>query len=286
MKKLKLILLYPIFALLFTNCSKEDKDTILPVTEDVIMKDVTYGPHERNKMDVLLPSGRNTTQTKILVLIHGGGWIGGDKSDFDILLNTDNLENLKKEFPNIAIFTLNYRLTTSNANQFPAAEQDIKEAMDFIFRNSNSYQVNSNTTYILGASAGAHLAALYTVKNPSSRIKGTIGISGAYELKSLYTDGNKEAKDVLEAFLGGTPQSKEKNYFDASPINFIQPGQTKYLLLHGKEDQLTPISQAEKFETALKVKNVNVQKFYYSGGHGIPPEHITQGLQTIGDFLK
>src|SRR5690606_25593021 len=59
--------------------------------------------------------------------IHGGGWIGGDKSDFDVLLNTENLENLKKEFPDIAVFTLNYRLATSNANQYPAAEQDIKK---------------------------------------------------------------------------------------------------------------------------------------------------------------
>lgn len=46
----------------------------------------------------MLPSGRNTTKTKILALIHGGGWIGGDKSDFDVILNRDNLENLKKNF--------------------------------------------------------------------------------------------------------------------------------------------------------------------------------------------
>ena len=286
MKTLK-ILFFSLFIYGFSmSCSEDDKEIIHPTDEDVILENVSYGTHDRNKMDVLLPSGRNTSKTKILVLIHGGGWIGGDKSDFDALLNTDNLENLKKEFPDIAVFTLNYRLVTSNSNQYPAAEQDVKAAMDFIFRNANSYQVNANATYILGGSAGAHLAALYTVKNPSARLKVTIGVSGAYELKSLYTSGNQETKEVLETFLGGTPQTQEKNYFNASPQNFIQPTQTKYLLLHGRDDQLTPISQAVQFETALKNKNVNVQKFYYSGGHGIPPDHLIEGLQTIREILK
>ncbi|WP_159638357.1 alpha/beta hydrolase [Sphingobacterium composti Ten et al. 2007 non Yoo et al. 2007] len=286
MKKLKLLLFIPIFTSLLISCGKDDNEIIHPTNEDVVLEDVSYGPHERNKMDVLLPAGRSASKTKILVLIHGGGWIGGDKSDFDILLNKDNIENLRKEFPDLAVFSINYRLATAGQNQYPVAEQDVKAAMDYIFRNSNSYQVNRNKTYILGASAGAHLAALYTVKNPSPSIKGTIGISGAYELKSLYADGNTEAKQVLEVFLGGAPQIKEQNYFDASPYNFINNATTKYLLLHDQDDRLVPISQAQKFEAALKSKNIDIQKFYYSGGHGIPPEHVIKGLETIRDFVK
>jgi len=288
MKKLKFTLIYSfLLTLLFISCS-EDNDTAItyPTDEDIVLENQSYGPYERNKIDILLPEGRSTSKTKILVLIHGGGWIGGDKSDFSEILNKDNLENLKKEFPDIAVFSFNYRLATADQNQYPAAEQDVKAAMEYIFKNANAYQVNSNATYILGGSAGAHLAALYTVKNPSARIKGTIGISGAYELKSLYTDGNIEAKQVLETFLGGKPVDKEQNYFDASPMNFIQNTDTKYLLLHGEDDRLVPISQAQKFETALKAKNIDVQKFYYSGGHGIPPEHVISGLEKIRDFLK
>lgn len=286
MKKLKVIQLYSILLLLFVGCNSTDNDITYPVNEDVILENISYGPHERNKMDVLLPSGRNTSKTKVLVLIHGGGWIGGDKSDFDAIIDRNNIEELKKQFPDIAVFTLNYRLATLDGNQFPAAEQDIKMALDFIFTNANSYQVNANATYILGGSAGAHLAALYTVKNPSARLKGTIGISGAYDLKSLYTDGNDEARTVLQTFLGGTPDTKAENYFNASPYNFVQPATTKYLLLHGTSDELVPISQAHKFEAELKNKNINVQTFYYSGGHGIPPQHLEQGVEIIKDFLK
>ncbi|MEG1021224.1 MAG: alpha/beta hydrolase [Myroides sp.] len=287
MKKIHLILLCSILSILLFSCNGDDENVVIyPVNEDVILENVSYGSHERHKMDVFLPADRNTSKTKILVMIHGGGWIGGDKSDFDAILDRNNIEELKKQFPDIAVFTLNYRLATANTNQYPAAEQDIKSAMDFIFRSANSYQVNANTTYILGGSAGAHLAALYTVKNPSSRLIGTIGISGAYELKSLYTDGNDEARTVLETFLGGTPDTKAENYFNASPFNFVKPATTKFLLLHGTGDELVPISQANKFETELKNKNNNVQTFYYSGGHGIPPEHLGQGIEIITDFLK
>lgn len=288
MKKIHLILLCSILSIFLFSCNNSDDDNVViyPVNEDVILENVNYGSHERHKMDVFLPADRNTSKTKILVMIHGGGWIGGDKSDFNEIINKNNIEELKKQFPDIAVFTLNYRLATATTNQYPAAEQDIKSAMDFIFNNAKSYQVNANATYILGGSAGAHLAALYTVKNPSSRLIGTIGISGAYELKSLYTDGNDEARAVLETFLGGTPDTKAENYFNASPFNFVKPATTKYLLLHGTGDELVPISQANKFETELKNKNNNVQTFYYSGGHGIPPEHLGQGIEIIKDFLK
>lgn len=287
MKKLKSIVQYTFLLILLVSCSSNDDDPLIyPVNEDVILENVSYGSHERNKMDVLLPSDRNPSKTKILVLIHGGGWIGGDKRDFNAILDRNNMEELKRQFPDIAVFILNYRLATSENNQYPAAEQDVKTAMDFIFSKANSYQVNADATYILGGSAGAHLAALYAIKNPSVRLKGVIGISGAYELVSLYSDGNDEARTVLETFLGGTPQTQEQKYFNASPYNFVSSTTTKYLLLHGSGDDLVPISQAHKFEAELKSKNISVQNFYYSGGHGIPPQHLEQGLKVIQDFLK
>lgn len=113
MKKLK-TLIYSILVAFIVSCS-EDNDTPVtyPTNEDVVLENQSYGSHERNKIDVYLPAGRNTSKTKILVLIHGGGWIGGDKSDFSEIQNKDNLEVLKKEFPNVAVFSFNYRLATT-----------------------------------------------------------------------------------------------------------------------------------------------------------------------------
>jgi acetyl esterase/lipase len=43
---------------------------------------VSYGTDASQKMDIYLPPGRTTAATKAIILIHGGGWSSGDKSDF------------------------------------------------------------------------------------------------------------------------------------------------------------------------------------------------------------
>src|SRR5690606_43667 len=268
------------------GCSKSEEEIVYPTHTDLILADIPYGPHEQNKMDILLPAGRDATTTKVLVLIHGGGWIAGDKSDFNSILDTENIEYLKKEFPDMALFLLNYRLALSTDSQYPAAENDIKAAMDFIYRHAKAYQVNGNAVYLLGGSAGAHLAALYALKSPTDRIKGVIGISGPYDLPMLYLDGNDESRNILRTFMGGTPQEQGFQYFNASPYNFVHPVPTKFLLLHGRQDKLVPLSQAQKLEAALKEEGVEVKTYYYDGEHGIPPQHIGQSIEEIKKFLK
>lgn len=75
--------------------------------------DEAYGTDATQKMDVFLPEGRSTATTKVVVLIHGGSWSSGDKSDF-----TDYFDTLKKRVPGYAIFSINYRLATGTTNFF------------------------------------------------------------------------------------------------------------------------------------------------------------------------
>lgn len=268
------------------SCSKDDTPPIFPVDEDIILRNVSYGSHERHKMDVYLPAGRSTYETKIVVFIHGGGWVGGDKDDFPF---GDNLDILKEHFPGFALFNLNYRLVTESEgqfqNQYPTAEEDIKDALAHIHDNSRSYQLSSET-YMSGGSAGAHLAALHTLKhNEGNRIAGCIVVSGAFDLVSLYNEGIDEARQVLDVFLGGSPSQKPGEYRQASPINFVTNNSPKFLILHGREDELTPLGQANEFIEALETHNVEHTVFTYSGGHGIPPEHLVEVVEYIKKFL-
>src|SRR5690606_14730411 len=207
MKKFVSILLFVIgYGTLFLSCSKDNSDKAYPVDEDIILTDVSYGSHPQQKIDVYLPEGRSSSSTKFVVFIHGGGWAGGDKSDLPI--TQEALDELKKLFPGFALFNVNYRLVDGADNRYPAAEQDIKSALDFIYAHLKDYQISSDT-YMVGGSAGAHLAALHTLKNNiGNRIKGCIGISGAYNMVSLYNDGSDEVKLYVSAFLGGTPTEK------------------------------------------------------------------------------
>jgi acetyl esterase/lipase len=88
------------------------------VTETKI--DVAYGKDSLQRMDIYLPPGRTSYVTKSLILIHGGGWNSGDKSNFAVYI-----DSFKHRLPDYAIFNINYRLVSSN-HIFPVQENDVK----------------------------------------------------------------------------------------------------------------------------------------------------------------
>lgn len=273
-----------IAALYVWGCTKDTAPEVYPVAEDVILKDVAYGDHEQQRMDVYLPAGRSQVATKIVVFIHGGGWMAGDKDDLQF--TDENLQTLKAHFPGFALVNLNYRLVNGDENRYPAAENDVKQAMNYLYRRLEPYQLSSDT-YLAGGSAGAHLAALHTLKhNSNGNIKGCIAIAGVYNMQSLYEYGNTEAKLIVAAFMGGTPANQTDRYEQASPVTFVTPSSPKFLLLHGMEDTLVPVSQVYELRDVLSENEVEHTVFTYSGGHGIPPEHLVAAFEHINAFLQ
>lgn len=84
--KLRLTAILPLFLICFLfSCSKDDAGTGGGGTPSVAAKTMlneSYGTDPLQKMDIYLPANRSVTATKVIIMIHGGGWTGGDKSDF------------------------------------------------------------------------------------------------------------------------------------------------------------------------------------------------------------
>ncbi len=114
-------------------------------------------------MDIALPENR-TTNTPLVILIHGGAWVLGDKSYFasDIQQFAD---------AGIACATINYSFA-SNAKNIHHNEivADIRKAVDFIASKSAELQISPDKFGLAGHSAGGHLALItsYT-KNQDSK---------------------------------------------------------------------------------------------------------------------
>ena len=147
-----------VFSLLLGSCKKEKLPAVIPAQT---IKNISYGSDALQKMDVYLPAGRSVLSTKVIILIHGGAWSSGDKTDFDAYVDT-----LKRRIPDYAIFNINYRLATGTSNFFPSQENDVKAAVEFIVNKSAEYYV-SQKIVLLGASAGGHLALLQGYKYAS-----------------------------------------------------------------------------------------------------------------------
>lgn len=124
-------------------------------------REVSYGNDPQQKMDVYLPADRSESSTKVLILVHGGAWVEGDKADFNSFIQA-----IQQRLPDYAIFNINYRLVKNGSNLFPAQEEDLKKAIEFVYSKRSEYHISDKFVY-LGASAGAHLALLVGFKYTS-----------------------------------------------------------------------------------------------------------------------
>ena len=248
-------------------CKKTDSTAVISTVSAKTLLDVSYGTDAKQVMDIYLPANRRSDSTKVMVLIHGGGWTSGDKADFAVAIDT-----LKKRLPDYAIFNINYRLSTGTANIFPTQEIDVKAAIRYIYGKSSDYQVSTKLV-LMGASAGGHLAMLQGYKDSVPiKPKAIVSFFGPSNLTDMYNNpvgGNLLLSIALAQAIGKTPIQDPLIYTNSSPVNFITGGSPPTILLHGGVDPLVSPSQSVQVSSALSLLNVtNQYVFYPTGGHG------------------
>lgn len=265
--------------LILASCQKENATSTPAATH----LNVAYGTHAKQVMDIYLPSGRSVDATKVMILIHGGAWSSGDKSDFNIHVDT-----LKKRLPDYAIFNVNYRLATAMADLFPSQENDIKAAYDFVLSKTAEYKV-SQQIVLLGASAGGHLALLQGYKNSTTiKPKAIIDFFGPTDIAALHASSpNPSATALLEILMGGSPSTNPSLYFQSSGINYVTAQSPPTLILHGGHDPIVPASQSTELVAKLQVNNVpHEYVFYPTEGHEWFGANLAHSFNAIEAFLE
>ena len=272
--------LFLVSAFLLIGCSTDQEKTP-DVLRALEITNTSYGADPRQKMDIFLPAGRSAEKTPLLVYIHGGAWIDGDKSEF---LQFKPL--VEQAFPDFALISINYRLFdfTTKQNKFPSQEEDVAAALAFIETKSAEWNISSKLV-LSGASAGAHLALLHGLKNRKSEIKGLVAFFPPTDLPSLYGFNNLTTLGLTE-LLGGTPQTAAVAYQNSSPVKFVSQDDPPTIFFHGETDQVVPISQSEKLETALKNTQIRHQFIRVPNqGHGFTSETNASLLKQAKAFL-
>jgi acetyl esterase/lipase len=270
MKKYMLPILLLIFNL---GCNSSDENN--KATEEVILPaqdiiNVSYGNDAEQKMDVYLPAGRNEN-TKVFILVHGGGWSGGSKADFNYVIPI-----LKSQFPDHAIVNINYRLATAQSPAFPKQVQDIEEVVQFL--KDSDYNISEEYAFI-GASAGAHLAMLYSYKyDTHNNVKAVCNIVGPADFTDPYYTSNPYY-NYAALYLVGSVGAQPEAAIAVSPALHVNTDSPATILFYGGLDPLVPISQASRLKAKLDQYNVyNEYYLYANGGHG------NWNQQTMTDF--
>lgn len=219
-----------------------------------VEKNIAYGPHERNKLDIYVPPGAGPFP--LLVWIHGGAWRHGSKDG-----NVFGLPMLAKGY---AVASINYRYT--NHAIYPAQIHDCKSAIRFLRANAKKYKFDPDHIGVSGASAGGHLVALLGTtgdvkdlegdngpKDVSSRVQAVCDIFGPTDIGRMGDSaGFPKDSHPIRQLLGGSVDDKKDLCDKCSPIKFITKDDAPFIILHGTKDALVPVEQSELFHAALK----------------------------------
>lgn len=242
----------------------------------IVHHDVPYvaGGHERQKLDLYLPKeGHNLP---LIIWIHGGAWLSGDKA------NGVPLNYLANGY---AIASIDYRLSQDAI--FPAQIQDCKAAVRWLRANAGKYDLDPNHFGAWGASAGGHLVAMLGATsdvnefdigehlNVSSRVQAVVDYFGPTDF--LQMDEHRLPNGMVHntpdspesKLIGGNIQENKEKVQQANSITYVTKEAAPFLIVHGDTDPLVPHHQSELLEAALKKAGVPVS-FYTvkGGGHG------------------
>jgi acetyl esterase/lipase len=212
----------------------------------------------RQTLDLCVPEVKQKKGAKpipLIVYIHGGGWIAGDKKEGAGLIQ------MFARTGTYAAATINYRLTTET--MWPAQIHDCKAAIRYLRANAKTYGYDPDRIAVMGASAGGHLAAMLgnTEKNErmngelgeypktSTRVSCVVDLFGPSDLISIVKvsgqiDRLRRLYPRSKVLQEGVDQLNELA-LDASPVNWVKKGAPPILIAHGTADKVVPYSQSE-----------------------------------------
>lgn len=307
----KIIILISITALLFTssacklsrnlglspqgtqNNTEESRNKPLEINTSIppdvdYIKDVIYGSGGGRplKLNILCPTGESSKPLPVIVWIHGGGWNSGSKDDYNIQLSS---------FAQRGYFVacIEYRFSTEA--KFPAQIQDCKCAVRFLRAKAKEYNIDPNRIAAWGASAGGHLGALLGTTADIKEFEGDGGWNDIPSNVQAVCDwyGPTDFMDitkytgfpielVLQLVDGSIMDLKEKGV-KASPTTYVTKGDSPFLIMHGDNDTIVPISQSQILYDHLKESDVNaIFHIVAGGGHGFGG---IDEMRVVKDFL-
>jgi len=218
----------------------------------------------------------------LLVFIHGGGWKGGKRSDYLVYL----VAFAKKGYMTA---TVSYRLLKDGP--YPACAEDIADAVQWFYRNGETYGYDPDRIALIGGSAGAHLSLLaaYEWKKPGNssdsasaarprrRIKAVVDIYGPTDLTTDYA----QHQSLVTSFIAHSYKEAPELYREASPINYLDSGDPPTMILHGTSDDLVPVSQSDLLKARLD--SLGVPNVYYR----VPLwPHTMDIVKRVNDFSQ
>lgn len=203
-----------------------------------VQENVAYGLRARHRLD-LFRTQTPREHRPLIVFVHGGAWMHGDKKDYRFIG-----EAFAKEGFDVAV--INYHLAPEHI--FPASIDDLSLALNYLNVHQLKYQISTEKVVLMGHSAGAFnvMSALYHPQpyeiQCRSQITAIIGLAGPYHFDYK---GDPICADAFD---------QNRPYQEVMPYYFVEPNTVKHYLLVAENDDVVGLSNAVDLDRRLKEK--------------------------------
>ncbi len=266
-----------------------------PPQEVIIRRDLSYLAADRQeKLDLYHPAERPAgTLSPAVIIIHGGGWTGGDKGAKRELITGTNLARA-----GYVCASVNYSL--SERSRWPTNLHDCKNAVRWMRANAEELGVDPERIGVIGGSAGGHLALMvaYTAGNPEFSPAGPYpGVSdhvsacvNMYGITNLLTRRHTDDKGAPIGALKDHQLFPEKRgeapakWRSASPVSHVRRDSPPTLTLHGTADTVVDRDQAVELDRTLRLAGAeSILRMVQGANHAWPLK--TQSFDLTGEVV-
>jgi acetyl esterase/lipase len=214
-----------------------------------------------------------------IISIHGGRWRGGHKRDASAIV--------VEQWADFGFFAMSIDYRLVGCSPVPACYQDLQCAIRYVHKHAHLHNVNPNRVFLIGQSAGGHLASLSGTlgdgpfertgawEDASNTVRGVISVAACYELTTLSWG------DIWTP-SGGDPVQARRF---ASPISHVNRNVVPQMILHADNDDSIPIENALHMVDTLRLAGAThtFHRYTDEGHMDITPEVIERALEFIGE---
>ncbi|MTE26032.1 alpha/beta hydrolase [Winogradskyella ouciana] len=285
MKRPKYLFVYLFTIIGFLSCNSDDSnnnndpEALNPLVAYEEFN-ISYGNDSDQVFDLYLPANRSSN-TKTVILVHGGGWTAGDKADMNAFK-----DYIKTQMTGYAIVNMNYRLADENNPPYPMQINDITTVVDYLEANENYYSISDDIGFI-GTSAGAHLSLLWSYAfDGDSQVEMVCSVVGPTNFTDpAYTESNNPVFEELFNTFGidATTEFLE----DVSPYHRVTSSAPPTILFYGGQDPLIPTTQGTDMRDKLEALNVTHEfTLYPNEGHGWIGLNLLDTTLKLHNFIE
>ena len=254
-----------------------------------VQPDIVYAAANNQplKLDVWYEHDAKTPRPT-LVYFHGGGWVFGSKE-------TSVLQFLPFLEKGWRVVNVGYRMSSSS--HAPAAVEDTRCALRWVFRNAKQWNFDTNRIVLTGHSAGGHLSLITGLLPEGTgldnqcygeeklNVAAVVNWYGITDVNDLVRGPN--LKNYAVMWVGSRTDAADVAR-RVSPLTYVREGLPPVLTIHGDKDDVVPYSHATRLHEALeRAKVPNQLLTIKGGGHGgFSQAEYVRSYETVWAFLK